>query len=978
MSDPNPCNCCEGVKPLTPASAENPPGQSAVAYRAGTHARFKATMQAAIANQPELNDLMTRDDDPSSAVVDAWATTLDVLTFYQERIINEGFLRTAIERRSILELARSIGYELRPGVAASTYLAFELETAPGAPDKAKLEVGTKVQSLPGQNELPQIFETIEMIEARPEWNKFKAKTIQELLPVFGSHQVYLKGVTTQLKPGDGMLIVGKERLDDPTSERWDFRRIAKVTLDSIANSTLIEWVDGLGWVRSYGEVLPAAHDLHIYVFRQRAALFGFNAPDWRAMGKEARLRYLGQPPTDSDTNLDPEWPGFAIAPSTNGLSSTTTGIGLYGEYFDNQDLTNLVGTRLDATIDFPWTTGQKPIPGVGPENFSVRWTGQVQPKYTQTYTFYTQSDDGVRLWVDGKLIINNWADHASKEDSGTIALQAGKKYDLKLEYYQHKGGELIQLKWFSSNQSKEIIPQSCLYPAQTIFLDNLYASILVNSWIVVSTAEYQELYQVLSAAEAARKSYALTAKTTRLELSGENLYEKFNNKLREAVVFAQSEELFITEAPDRSPILQGSNNVTVDSPVEGLGKGRTLIISGLEASSGLPIAEKVPFERFDQNGTQLVFQSNLTHTYKRASVVIYANVAAATHGETKTEVLGSGDASRPFQKFVLKQSPLTYVASDQSPSGGLSTLAVRVNDVLWEGTPSLYGLNRRDHKYITRLDDNGKVTLEFGDGQSGTRLPSGAGNVQASYRVGTGLAGLVKANQISLLMTRPLGVKSVINPTAPEGAQDPETRDQARQNAPLTVLTLDRVVSLQDFEDFARAFSGIGNAQAILLWDGKRRIVHITVAGANGTAVPDSSTLMTNLRNAIAAACDPTQHYQIVSYKPLTFNLIAKVKIDEAYMPDNVTAKIMKLVTDAFSFVQRGFGQAVTASEIIALIQGVEGVVYVDIHSLQCVEKPNMTPRLIAQPAHWDNNAIQPAEILTLSQSSGSLQVIVI
>ena len=115
---------------MTPARRDNAPELSALAFRVGTYGSFKTTMLAALARQPSLRLLTTReDDDPAIGLTDAWATVLDVLTFYQERIASEGFLRTATERRSVLELARSIGYELRPGVAAGTFLAFTLETA---------------------------------------------------------------------------------------------------------------------------------------------------------------------------------------------------------------------------------------------------------------------------------------------------------------------------------------------------------------------------------------------------------------------------------------------------------------------------------------------------------------------------------------------------------------------------------------------------------------------------------------------------------------------------------------------------------------------------------------------------------------------------------------------------------------------------------------------------------------------------------
>src|SRR5438132_8804707 len=131
----NDCGCCEGIAAETPLRIENRPGLSAIAYRVGAHAQFKETLHARLSasGQPALAGFTTRDsDDFSIALLDAWATVGDVLTFYQERIANEAYLRTATERLSVLELARLIGYQLRPGVAAATYMAFTLEDAPGA------------------------------------------------------------------------------------------------------------------------------------------------------------------------------------------------------------------------------------------------------------------------------------------------------------------------------------------------------------------------------------------------------------------------------------------------------------------------------------------------------------------------------------------------------------------------------------------------------------------------------------------------------------------------------------------------------------------------------------------------------------------------------------------------------------------------------------------------------------------------------
>ncbi|MBG1244820.1 Calx-beta domain-containing protein, partial [Nostoc sp. NZL] len=128
----------------------------------------------------------------------------------------------------------------------------------------------------------------------------------------------------------------------------------------------------------------------------------------------------------------------------------------------NIDFTNLKQTRTDATVNFNWG-GVSPDPSIGADTFSVRWTGQVQAKYSETYNFYTTSDDGVRLWVNGQQIINKFVNQSATEYSGAIALVAGQKYEIKLEYYENQYSAVSQLAWSSSSQTKEIIPQSQLY-----------------------------------------------------------------------------------------------------------------------------------------------------------------------------------------------------------------------------------------------------------------------------------------------------------------------------------------------------------------------------------------------------------------------------------------------------------------------------------------------------------------------------------
>lgn len=138
------------------------------------------------------------------------------------------------------------------------------------------------------------------------------------------------------------------------------------------------------------------------------------------------------------------------------------GTGLNGEYYDNIDFTGTKVTRVDPTVNFDWGSGQ-PHPSIGPDSFSVRWTGLVQPRFSGLYAFYTTSDDGIRLWVDNQLIINNWTDHGPTDNVGQIPLIAGSVYDIRLEFYENGGGAVAILGWAPPGMSREVIPASQLY-----------------------------------------------------------------------------------------------------------------------------------------------------------------------------------------------------------------------------------------------------------------------------------------------------------------------------------------------------------------------------------------------------------------------------------------------------------------------------------------------------------------------------------
>lgn len=902
----NDCGCCEGLSVLTPGKVENRPGLNAIAYRIGMHPQFKDALLARLSSScyPALQDLTTRNnDDFSIALLDAWATVADVLTFYQERIANESFLRTATERISLLQMARLIGYELRHGVAAGTYLAFTIEDAPGAPRRATIDVGAKVQSVPGDKESPQAFETIEKIEARAEWNKIRPRLTRRQPIEDDATHLFFEGTATGLKAGDGLLLVPDDGSNPvfrlvgevtPKAEKeWTEVRLqvlrsikyiprsikgnvtASINKDKISGYSLQPSLSLSPTTKTLMNKIYNAADLNaralvkdfdiadifinlftlkplppsVLAFRTRASLFGYNAPDWKAMSEEVRSAYIK-----------------AI------LGSTT---GTFG---------NLIIDHLVLTTE----------------------------------------------WLLPK--------------------------DRKLD------------------------------------LDRVYDQIIPDSWVVVRWPYSDVIAQVQTATETGVAHYTFSSKVTRLTLktSGDEKTKPENmDDIRKTTVFAQSEELALARLPEEEPV--SGDFIELDGWVNGLSTGQLIMVCGeLYEDRGNHACEpafihKVEHVLSTEGFTQISLTAGLKHVYVRESVTINANVARATHGETVQEVLGSGDASQSYQRFTLRQPPLTYVSAD-TPSGTESTLKVHVNDLLWSEVPTLYGCGPNDHVFITRNNDEGKTLVQFGDGVRGARLPTGQNNVRAVYRKGIGLGGLVRKGQLSLLMTRPLGVKEVTNPLAAEGADDPESINQARQNAPLTVLTLDRTVSLKDYEDFTRSFAGITKALATWTWDGQARIIFITVAGPNGNAIGSDSKLYKNLLSALAKSGDPHVRFRVMSYRRALFRIAGSIKVAPDHLSEKVMAAVEQALRMQFSFDARTFGQPVTLSEVIAAIQAVPGVMAVDMNKLYRVDRmavlksplpedklylarktKGLAHRLLAaMPVVGADGEVNPAELLTL------------
>lgn len=316
-----------------------------------------------------------------------------------------------------------------------------------------------------------------------------------------------------------------------------------------------------------------------------------------------------------------------------------------------------------------------------------------------------------------------------------------------------------------------------------------------------------------------------------------------------------------------------------------------------------------------------------------AHPVMNGNVAPASHGETQPdEPLGNGNATALFQHFDLRRAPLTRL-----PSGtGIAPapeIAMRVNGELWSQAASLFGHGPTERIFTLREHDDGKTEVGFGDGRTGARLPSGGGNVVARYRTGAGLAGRMRAGQLTTLLERPVGVRAVTNALPSDGGADPETLASARTAAPATVRTFGRAIALQDFEDVARQTGIAFAARASWAWIGLEQAVQLTVAGAGGARL--SSAAMAQLFAALGTARDPNHLLILGNLWRVPVVVSARLLRDPAFDADAVAAAAETALIDFFAFETQPMGRALHLSQLVAVLQAIAGVVAVDVDRFQ-------------------------------------------
>lgn len=875
----------------TPVLVQNRPGLTDLTRRAGRHALFKEAMMRGLRSRhrPGLKGFATQsDEDWSVALIDAWASVCDVLSFYSERLSHEAYLRTATELFSVEALAELIGYRLTPPTAAETHLAFMAEEDEDAHLLTQLAPGIGVKSIPGEGEQPQSFETVEDLRVKAAWNAMPV--LRHWPQAVGSSDrgMFVDAQRVQLRPGARVVMLDAQ--GDPVADPVNGKLLRRVAEIRPVN-------DQVSYAALGRDVATPALPAPASLLRPLPAL-GAALPTTSPAAMMEELRAA-------------RWSRAQVLDAADTLSLNTADLGR--------------SLRAQPHMDA----------GLQPQALTLacRFFG---------HNALTQRGEDTLDPTPGLL---------SGQRGGVV--DASALPDLGIR-------------------------------ERELFLDRDYGDIAPGMLVVVRGFSGVQMYEawahVLEAESVSLEAFGLSGEATRLVVP-----HRWNSDkgyfIDIGMLYVRGSALFTLPAPVDLPDLPVSADVAgaeilLDKPDVDLAPGQFVFVSGARSDlPGVTAAERVQIKEVEANGTtgRLVVEPALTHPYVRASVTLNANTARATHGESLTQVLGSGDATKPFQSFTLKDSPLTYVSAD-TPEGRASTLEVFVEGVKWHPVAAFDEAAPGARVYVLTTLSDGTSRVTFGNGVMGARLPTGAANIEARYRKGAGAQGRVRAGQLSLLSAKPRSLSSVLNPLPATGGSDGEALEDARLNAPLPMLTMGRVVSLQDFADFARGFAGVTKAHAAWSWVGRNQTVFLSVAGETPDPLPVDSGVIPNLRAAILQSAPPGTGVVIRPARVAHAVVAAKLRIDPDYTAQSggtgpVFDAARAALRAAFNFECRAIGAPIRASQVVTVLQNVDGVIGVDLDLLhRAADAPVRADILRAElPRQGGQGALQGAELIVLS-----------
>jgi predicted phage baseplate assembly protein len=910
-------DCVEALR--FPGKLENRPGLSHIDYRIGTYADLREALLRNLDKTPILSEWTHRGvDDPGIALLEGAAILGDILTFYQERYANEAYLRTAEWRDSISDLVRLLGYRLSPGLGGKASFAFEVKgDQPVAipanfPLKAEVEGSTK----------PVEFETSEAAVAYPWLSKFNLFAPLWTPPINAStNEFYIQApdqfsgdTPVVLKPGD-RLLVGEI---DPNASFSRLNNPEIVIVDSIRT------LQGVKMFKIKGNLKRAAEVGLLSAFKLGRSFhhFGHNGP--RTMLKpvdpnsstvkvnadksttvetqlplEIKLSFFRDLTTNSSSdnlaNFITQPPPKAVplppvvAGGSGNVGMPITGLNPMGSGFQKM----LGGSSGYAASNLPYTFAQ--LLGLANASTKAVYNGEpvviADPPLSNTqFPLDAEVQDlaaGVTFVVQGQF-------YSSKTSNTPVELALMRNVsDIKT----------TSVTWGLATGTVSLLTMNAALNAAT---DG-------NNFLDIRQVQFHE---TVSPPLTLRAAVQPSVPTIHNALNFLGTFEQAKDLL--------NRKLFFVKATG-TPV---SVNVTA--------------VVSLSATDGAhPLLHQITLS--DANLDYADFPNEPPFM-----VTAYGNIVEATQGKTeKLTPLGNGDSRLVFQTFKLPKSPLTYFRSGSSSPPEVPEVQIYVDNRLWKGVASFFGRQPDEEIYIVREDPDNFSWVQFGDGKTGARLPSGIKNVSAVYRSGTGAFGALKEKAKVQAGAKLDRLDKIQMPQAAADGAQPEDGENARAAAPGKIQSLDRLVSLEDFESEALGTPGITKAAATWELIGEIPRVTLTVLMETGRQETVAGLSATFARSNSDRGPNRFPIQPILGQLKCV-GLMATFGYDSTYLEADVRAEILKALgvssgavnaiddpTGLFSLRRRNFGQKEYATTVMGVIQQVAGVVWATVEKFE-------------------------------------------
>jgi len=469
--------------------------------------------------------------------------------------------------------------------------------------------------------------------------------------------------------------------------------------------------------------------------------------------------------------------------------------------------------------------------------------------------------------------------------------------------------------------------------------------IVSGSIVAVLAGDQMGAFTIAAVENVRRQDFGLDRLITRLTVTGDDaIFAAVDLRTAEVLLDSQPLPLATVQANANSAPMLAMTFVPCDSTVPTLPLGRTTIAVGAQASVAHVIRSTTP-------------GVDVTPTSGSTAVELHANVVSVTQRRSITgEVLGSGDAATPHQRFKLATGPLTFVES------GEPVIAVKVAGAAWRRVDSLTDCGPDDRAYEVRTNADGTGVVLFGDGIHGARLPTGRENIVASYAVGIGGAAPAPG-QLSTLLRAPVRLANAGNPLAGIAGRPREAPADARDAVPRRRCAGGRLVSLQDFRDFAGTFAGVAAASVEMLITPRGPLLAISVASEVGqqaltldAAAAGDAEVAAALRQAIGALADAAEGVRV---RPCVRRT---VPFDVDLVPETDGDRVALAVSAREALIARFAGRAdggtevITAGAVVSALAGISGATRIGLVSIDGIAVADR-PWIELARARWDDDA---------------------